>query len=320
MLDRLEQAFAAAPGERRAAAPLPRRRLARAAHAAGLDPRLRGAVPHGRHRASRAATETAMRRIEEESARMGVLVEDLLDARAPRRDARARARAGRPRRARARRRRTTPARRRPSATIALDAPSARDRARATRTSCARCSPTCCATRSCTRPPARRSRSSVGAGRRRRRARASATTARACPTRRARAPVRALLARRGRPRARQGRRRPRPRDRARRSSSAHGGTDQRRQRAGGGARFVVRLPAAAVRQHARGQDPRLGAMRALVQRVSRARGERRRARVAAIGPGLLVLLGIAREDDAARGRPARGQGARAARLPRTRRAT
>ena len=36
--------------ERGSAAPLPRRRLPRAAHAAGVDPRLRGAVPAGRRR------------------------------------------------------------------------------------------------------------------------------------------------------------------------------------------------------------------------------------------------------------------------------
>ena len=48
MLDRLEGAFFAAPGERGPAAPLPRRRLARAAHAAGVDPRVRRAVPDGR--------------------------------------------------------------------------------------------------------------------------------------------------------------------------------------------------------------------------------------------------------------------------------
>ena len=94
MLERLEQAFAERTGQRGAPAPLPRRRLARAAHAAGLDPRLRRAVPHGRRRATRPTPRTAMRRIEEEAERMGVLVEDLLDARAPGRGAaRARARA-----------------------------------------------------------------------------------------------------------------------------------------------------------------------------------------------------------------------------------
>ena len=49
-----------------------------------------------------------MSRIEQEAARMGVLVEDLLAARAPRRGARRGARARRPRRARARRGRRRP--------------------------------------------------------------------------------------------------------------------------------------------------------------------------------------------------------------------
>jgi D-tyrosyl-tRNA(Tyr) deacylase len=40
------------------------------------------------------------------------------------------------------------------------------------------------------------------------------------------------------------------------------------------------------------------MRALVQRVSRAAVDVGERRVAAIGPGLLVLLGISREDDSA----------------------
>ena len=89
---------------------------------------------------------------------MGVLVEDLLDARAARRGARP-ACASRSTWPRSRATRsTTPARRRPTATITLDAPAGRDGARRRRTSCARCSPTCSATRSCTRRRARRSRS------------------------------------------------------------------------------------------------------------------------------------------------------------------
>ena len=40
------------------------------------------------------------------------------------------------------------------------------------------------------------------------------------------------------------------------------------------------------------------MRALVQRVSRASVDVGERRIAAIGPGLLVLLGVSREDDAA----------------------
>ena len=67
-----------APGERGPPAPLPLRRLARAAHAADVDPRLRRAVPHGRGRPTRRTIEKAMARIEEEAQRMGVLVEDLL--------------------------------------------------------------------------------------------------------------------------------------------------------------------------------------------------------------------------------------------------
>ena len=121
MLDRLEQAFAAAHGERRAAAAVPRRRLPRAAHAAGLDPRLRRAVPDGRHRERARRRENAMRRIEDESERMGVLVEDLLTL--ARLDEASRARAGS--------RSTSP---RSPATPSQDAraraPGARDHARA----------------------------------------------------------------------------------------------------------------------------------------------------------------------------------------------
>ncbi len=66
-----------AHGHRGAAAPLPRRRLPRAAHAADVDPRLRRAVPP-RRQGRPDDLATAMRRIEEESERMGVLVDDLL--------------------------------------------------------------------------------------------------------------------------------------------------------------------------------------------------------------------------------------------------
>jgi len=45
---------------------------------------------------------------------------------------------------------------------------------------------------------------------------------------------------------------------------------------------------------------LNAVRALVQRVSRASVAVEGSQVATIGPGLLVLLGIARDDDAERG--------------------
>ena len=67
-----------ARGEPGAPAPLHRRRLARAAHAAGVDPRLRRALPHGRRARADEDVAKAMRRIEDEAARMGVLVEDLL--------------------------------------------------------------------------------------------------------------------------------------------------------------------------------------------------------------------------------------------------
>ena len=60
-----------------AAAPVRRRRLPRAADPAHLDPRLRRAVPHGRAR-NPEDLDLAMARIEEEAARMGVLVDDLL--------------------------------------------------------------------------------------------------------------------------------------------------------------------------------------------------------------------------------------------------
>ena len=48
MLERLEEAFRQREAERGAAAALPGRRVARAAHAAGVDPRLLGAVPDRR--------------------------------------------------------------------------------------------------------------------------------------------------------------------------------------------------------------------------------------------------------------------------------
>ena len=60
-----------------APAPVRRRCVARAAHAAHVDPRLRRAVP-ARRRPAPEDLAKAMRRIEEEAARMGVLVDDLL--------------------------------------------------------------------------------------------------------------------------------------------------------------------------------------------------------------------------------------------------
>jgi signal transduction histidine kinase len=56
---------------------LPGRRLARAADPARVDPRVRRALPDGRGELAREVAR-AMRRIEDEAARMGVLVEDLL--------------------------------------------------------------------------------------------------------------------------------------------------------------------------------------------------------------------------------------------------
>ncbi|HEY5815058.1 MAG TPA: D-aminoacyl-tRNA deacylase [Solirubrobacterales bacterium] len=44
------------------------------------------------------------------------------------------------------------------------------------------------------------------------------------------------------------------------------------------------------------------MRALVQRVSQAAVDVEGERVAQIGPGMLVLLGVSREDDARKGNP------------------
>ena len=60
-----------------------------------------------------------------------------------------------------------------------------------------------------------------------------------------------------------------------------------------------------------------AMRALVQRVSQAAVDVEGERVAQIGPGMLVLLGVGVGDGAERGRPARRQGAGAADLRRRR---
>ena len=154
MLDRLERAFA----ERQASEDRLRQFLADASHELRTPlASIRGYAELFRIGAAREGpdTEKAMRRIEEEATRMGVLVEDLLtlarldevrDAphaeRRPRRIARdavddARA--------------TAPERR-----IELARATARRGARRRRISCARCWPTCCATRSCTRRRARRS--------------------------------------------------------------------------------------------------------------------------------------------------------------------
>ena len=153
MLDRLEEAFS----RRQASEERLRAFIADASHELrtplasirGYAELFRmGAVPDGPEH------ERAMRRIEDEAARMGVLVEDLLTlarldqiADAPHAELDVAALAGD---AVDDARATAPDRE-----IALDADARRPCA-ATPTSCARCSATCCATRSCTRPRARRS--------------------------------------------------------------------------------------------------------------------------------------------------------------------
>ena len=78
MLAQIEEAF----DERRASEDRLRRfvgrRLARAADAAHVDPRLRGAVPPRRRPSARRTSPPSMARIEAEAERMGVLVDDLL--------------------------------------------------------------------------------------------------------------------------------------------------------------------------------------------------------------------------------------------------
>ena len=127
------------------AAALPRRRLARAAHAAHQHPRLRRGVRarrQGRPRGPRHGDaphrggEQAHGRDGRRAARAG----------AARRGPAAGARAGRPRARRERRRRRRARRRRRSATSRSSAPDDRGRDSATTTSSARSSPTCSATR------------------------------------------------------------------------------------------------------------------------------------------------------------------------------
>ena len=155
MLDRLEQAF----GEREASEDRLRRFIADASHELRTPlASIRGYAELFRMGAARSPedVEKAMRRIEDEAARMGVLVEDLLtlarldevadaphaelDLAALVRDAVDDGRAAAPEPARSAWRSTS---RRSSSAIA--------------TSCARCWATCCATRSSTRRRARRSR-------------------------------------------------------------------------------------------------------------------------------------------------------------------
>ena len=124
MLDRLEDAFA----EREASEDRLRRFLADASHELRTPlASIRGYAELFRIGAAREPedVEKAMRRIEDEAARMGVLVEDLLDARAARRGARGAAR--RPSTSPSWRATpsTTPARPRPTARSTLHAEPAR---------------------------------------------------------------------------------------------------------------------------------------------------------------------------------------------------
>ena len=155
MLDRLERAF----GEREASEDRLRRFIADASHELRTPlASIRGYAELFRMGAARdpADVEKAMGRIEDEAARMGVLVEDLLtlarldevpdaphaqlDLAALVRDAVDDGRAAAPGR---------------EIGIEVDGPRAGPRRRAT--SCARCSATCCATPSSTRRRGRRSR-------------------------------------------------------------------------------------------------------------------------------------------------------------------
>ena len=176
MLDRLEDAFAA----REASQERLRRFIADASHELRTPlVSIRGYAELYRMGAARSDEDVAkaMRRIEDEAARMGVLVEDLLTlARldevrpAPHGPVDLAVLASRRRRRRARDR----ARSRDHACTRTMRGSP-----ATPISCARSSPTCCATRSCTRRPRPRSRCPWNATTRRSRSR-SATTGTACP--------------------------------------------------------------------------------------------------------------------------------------------
>ena len=130
-----------------ASSPTPRTSCARRWPRSAATPSCSAWAP----RASPADVEKAMRRIEDEAARMGVLVEDLLTLARLDEVRRRAARRARPRRARRATPSTTRAPPRPGREIDVAGRRRRRRSSATATSCARCSATCCATRSSTRP-------------------------------------------------------------------------------------------------------------------------------------------------------------------------
>ncbi len=250
----------AAQGQRRAPAPVPCRRLARAAHAASVDPRLRRAVSHGRDaRRGRDADGDAPHRGRVQAhgrARRGSA-----DAGAPRRGARAEPRSGRPRGAGARRR----------GGRARDGARARDRAALTRRRGRprRLAPAAPGARQpaaqrASAHPSRHADRGVGrAGRPqrdRRRARPRRRPARRLP----RAAVRPLLARRGRTRAGQGRRRP-------------GAVDRRHRRRRARRSRAARATPTAAARCSRSCCPRRRRRRSLRRRRPRARGPRRPGR-------------------------------------------
>ena len=224
--------------------PTPRTSCARRSRRSAATPSCSASAP----REEPEDTEKAMRRIEEEAQRMGVLVEDLLllarldevqeaereqvDLAALAADAVDDARA------------TAPDR-----DIELELDGDARRSPASRTGCARCSRNLLRNALVHTPPGTPIEVTVDARARRRAARGARPRARAAD-RPARAPLRALLARRGRPRARPRRRGPGPGDRrrdrrrARRRVSAGNAPD-------GGAVFAVALPAAGVRGRATG---------------------------------------------------------------------
>jgi two-component system OmpR family sensor kinase len=177
MLERLERAFA----ERTASEERLREFLADASHELRTPlASIRGYAELFRMGATEdeAGTEMAMRRIEEESKRMGVLVEDLLTL--ARLDEEPELRRGPVDLARLARDAVEDARATaPERAIDLSAPTRRS-PRVTATSSSRCSQTCCATRSCTRLPGPRSRCRSSRTRRRSRS-GCATMDRASPT-------------------------------------------------------------------------------------------------------------------------------------------